>query len=60
MKKILEGISDGKKRALFILINFFRSIGTDKNELEKILFSWNEKNKPLCKIHISNHRFPGL
>jgi len=47
VKKILLGIQDGKKRALFALINFFRSIGTEKDELEKILYSWNEKNKPL-------------
>jgi len=46
IKKILLGIDDGKKRAVFALINFFRSIGTEKDELEKILYSWNEKNKP--------------
>jgi len=46
IKKILLGISDGKKRGLFALINFFRSIGTEKDELEKILNSWNEKNNP--------------
>jgi len=46
VKKILLGIADGKKRALFALLNFFRSIGTEKDELEKILNSWNEKNNP--------------
>ncbi len=46
VKKILLGIPDGKKRALFALLNFFRSIGTEKDELEKILYSWNEKNNP--------------
>ncbi|MCK9596849.1 hypothetical protein M0R19_06690 [Candidatus Pacearchaeota archaeon] len=46
IKKILEGINDGKKRSVFALINFFRSIGTEKDELEKILYSWNEKNQP--------------
>jgi DNA primase catalytic subunit len=46
IKKILLGIDDGKKRSVFALINFFRSIGTEKDELEKILYSWNEKNKP--------------
>ncbi len=49
IKKILLGISDGKKRALFALINFFRSINTEKDELEKIIYSWNEKNNP--KLH---------
>lgn len=46
IKKILEGITDGKKRSLFALINFLRSIGVEKEELEKIIQSWNEKNKP--------------
>ncbi len=50
MKKILLGINDGKKRALFSLINFLRSIGTEKDELEKILYSWNEKNKPPLQL----------
>jgi DNA primase catalytic subunit len=46
IKKILLGLQDGKKRSLFALINLFRSIGTEKDELEKILYSWNEKNNP--------------
>jgi DNA primase catalytic subunit len=46
IKRILLGVEDGKKRALFALINFLRSAGTEKDELEKILYSWNEKNKP--------------
>ncbi|HTY43921.1 MAG TPA: hypothetical protein VMC80_01640 [Patescibacteria group bacterium] len=45
IKKILEGIKgDGRKRALFILINFFRSIGMDKEELERRIYEWNNKN----------------
>ncbi len=46
LKKILNGISDGKKRALFVLINLFRSIGMDKDELEQRIQDWNKKNKP--------------
>lgn len=44
IKKILQGLSDGRKRALFILINLFRSIGMDKDELEKRVYDWNKKN----------------
>jgi hypothetical protein len=47
--KILKGLTDGKKRALFILINLFRSIGMDKDELEKRIDDWNKKNKPPLK-----------
>ena len=49
MQKILLGVNDGKKRSLFALINFLRSIGTEKDELEKIIYSWNEKNQPKLK-----------
>ncbi len=46
---ILKGLTDGKKRALFILINLFRSVGMDKNELEKRIDEWNKKNNPPIK-----------
>jgi len=49
IKKILKGISDGRKRSVFILINLFRSIGMDRDELEKRIYSWNEKNNPPLK-----------
>ncbi len=49
IQKILLGVKDGKKRSVFVLINFLRSIGTEKDELEKIIYSWNEKNKPSLK-----------
>ena len=44
IQKILQGVQDGKKRSLFILLNLFRAIGMDKNEIEKRIYSWNEKN----------------
>ena len=43
--KILEGVSDGRKRALFILIGLFRSIGMEKEEIEKRIDDWNKKNE---------------
>jgi ribosomal protein L37AE/L43A len=55
---ILKGLRDGKKRAVFILVNFFRSIGMDKEELEKRIFEWNEKNElPLKKGYIISQLF---
>ena len=47
--KILKGLTDGKKRALFILINLFRSIGMDKEEMENKIKEWNKKNNPPIK-----------
>ena len=53
VKNILKGISDGKKRAVFILINLFRSVGMDKDELEKRIYDWNKKNEtPLREGYI--------
>jgi len=45
IKLILKGVKqDGRKRALFILINFFKSLGLENQELENRINQWNEKN----------------
>ncbi|MBI2106143.1 hypothetical protein HYT56_04895 [Candidatus Woesearchaeota archaeon] len=42
---LLKGVkSDGRKRALFILINFLRSIGYSMHEVENIIKIWNQRN----------------
>jgi hypothetical protein len=47
IKKILsEGMADGKKRALFILLNFFKSLKFENDEIKKIISDWNSKNNP--------------
>ena len=52
--KILKGMGDGKKRGLFAILNFFRSIGMDKILMEKKIYEWNDKNEvPLKKGYIS-------
>ena len=45
IKNILSGLNDGRKRAVFVLINFFRSIGLEKEEVESRIYEWNKKNK---------------
>lgn len=47
--KILRGMNDGKKRSLFILINLFRSLGMNMEEVEKRLTAWNKLNNPPLK-----------
>ena len=55
IKKILNGVDDGKKRSVFALINLFRSIGMDRDELEKRIYDWNKKNKtPLKEGYIKS------
>lgn len=51
IKKILEGLQDGKKRATFILINFLSSCGWDYDKIENRLIEWNKKNpEPLRDV----------
>lgn len=51
IQTILQGIKgDGRKRALFVIMNLFRSIGMEKEELEKRIYAWNEKNEIPLKL----------
>ncbi|HLG24646.1 MAG TPA: hypothetical protein VI564_06990 [Candidatus Nanoarchaeia archaeon] len=53
IKLILNGIEDGKKRALFILINYFSSIGWSYEMIEEKLKKWNEKNRePIKEVYL--------
>ena len=55
IKLILNGLVDGRKRAVFILINFWRSVGYDYAAIETMLNEWNKKNpEPLREINIKN------
>lgn len=58
---ILAGLEDGRKRALFILLNFLGNMGWDKEKVEKFVKEWNERNRPPLKptillTHLSNFR----
>lgn len=56
VKKILSGMEDGRKRALFILVNYFTSIGWDYDMIEKKLKEWNAKNRePLREVYLTSH-----
>lgn len=55
IKQILaNGMTDGRKRAVFILMNFLGKIGWEKKEIESYILKWNaEKNKsPLPENYI--------
>jgi len=55
IQNILKGINDGRKRALFVLINLFRSVGMQKELLEKKIYEWNNKNPiPLKEGYIKS------
>jgi DNA primase catalytic subunit len=54
IKKMLEGIkTDGRKRALFILLNFFKSLNINYSEISEKIEKWNAKNQePLPEGYI--------
>ncbi len=54
IKNLLKGMKqDGRKRALFILLSFFKCLGASENYIEKKINEWNEKNyQPLKKGYI--------
>lgn len=54
--KILEGIkSDGRKRALTILLSFFVSLGFSQEYVEEKINEWNKKNySPLKENYIKS------
>ena len=53
IKLISNGLSDGRKRALFILINFLSSLGWGYDDIEKYLKEWNKKNaEPLRENYL--------
>lgn len=56
IQEILKGTkSDGRKRALFILINFFKSTGYLTEDIKAILEKWNKSNyEPLPPSYIQS------
>ncbi len=49
MKRIHNGLEDGRKRALLALINFYKNFDMDWTELENEIYEWNKKNSPPLK-----------
>jgi len=53
INKILAGMDDGRKRALFILLSFFKSLKMPDDRIQKEIEAWNQKNKePLSPGYI--------
>ncbi len=56
IKLISQGLEDGKKRALFILTNFLKSVGWEPAAIEMYVRDWNAKNRePLRENNIIGH-----
>lgn len=46
IQNILKGMKDGKKRALFIMINYLNSLNFTEQEITQKIEEWNSKNLP--------------
>lgn len=58
MKNILNGLEDGKKRALFTLINFFQGINWTFDAIEQKIKDWNIKNpEPLREVYLKGQLY---
>lgn len=45
INNILKGLKDGKKRGLFVLITFFRTVGFSPDYINNKIHEWNKKNE---------------
>ncbi len=53
IKAMLAGLKDGRKRALFTLINFLRGSGWSLEQIEDTIVDWNKRNEePLREVEI--------
>jgi DNA primase large subunit len=58
---LLQSLKDGKKRALFILINFMTSVGWTHDEIKERLAAWNKVQPEQLRettivTHLNYHR----
>ena len=53
---MLEGMVDGKKRAMFVLTNFLKAVGWDHDRIEARLAEWNKVNpEPVREVILKGH-----
>ena len=59
INNILSGLEDGRKRGLFILINFLRSVGWSLEQIDDLIHEWNENNaEPLREQYLKSQLTP--
>jgi hypothetical protein len=55
INNILDGLEDGRKRGLFVLINFLQTLGYEWEEINSRIWEWNEENKePLRESYVKS------
>jgi len=51
IKNMLKGLKDGKKRSIFTLINFLRTMNWTYEEIENKVMEWNQKNSSSLSVN---------
>ncbi len=52
---ILDGLEDGRKRALFVLVTFLQQVGYDMDAVEQAVHAWNGRNdEPLRDRYVDS------
>ncbi len=46
IRNVRDGLPDGRKRSVFILINFLSTLKWKRDDMENLILEWNKKNKP--------------
>ncbi len=55
IKKILQGMEDGRKRSVFLLATFLRLVGWNSKMIEEKIMEWNKSNQePLRENYIKS------
>src|SRR3989344_4759646 len=49
IKKLLNGLKEGRKRGLFVLLTFLRSLNFSPDYINTKIREWNSKNEPPLK-----------
>ncbi len=56
MRRILAGLPDGRKRAMFALTNFLKTVGWGHDQIVARLEEWNAANpEPLREVTLKSH-----
>jgi DNA primase catalytic subunit len=56
IKAISQGLKDGRKRAMFALVNFLQNVGWGHEQIEAYVREWNDKNpEPLRESEVEGH-----
>lgn len=53
---ILKGLEDGKKRGMFVLVNYLHTVGWNAEKIGELLQEWNKRNpEPLRETLLQGH-----